>query len=154
MSGVWWETGIPFPPGRYKGPSTNFGTPSRKSWGGGMGVASDVRPSGPPCVCPHFVCDVGKHSTHTSLLVKWCRCALCRVSPRKMKKHHGNWRFGFSAVPVVWGFRRHNPPSGKNLIWKLLYIYLLVTYRTNLYPLFALVHVIFSDIVKYESKNS
>ena len=26
-----------------------------------------------------------------------------RVSPRKMRKHHGNWRFGLSAARVDWG---------------------------------------------------
>ena len=110
---------------RVQGPYHKFCIPLPKKLGRGYGCRLECLPSGPPCVCPHFVCeaDVGKHCTHTSLLVKGCRCALCRVSPRKMKKHHGNWRFGFSAVRVVWGFRRHNPPSGKILLWKLLYIY-------------------------------
>ena len=56
--------------------------------------------------------------------------------------------FVFSAARVVWGPEAYSP-SGNILIWKLLYISLIVTNRANLYSLFALVHFIFSDIVKY-----
>ena len=43
-----------------------------------------------------------------------------RVSPRKMRKHHGNWWFGFSAARVVWGPEVY--PSGKKL-YENLFIY-------------------------------
>ena len=60
------------------------------------------------------------HSITEVLVSQWIKARLeamylrqslaTRVSPRKMRKHHGNWRFGFSAGRIYARRAEPEPP--------------------------------------------
>ena len=86
-------------------------------------------------------------------LINFQDASINRVSPRKMRKHHGTWRFVFSAAHNLRA--PHNSRAAHNL-WRTqsggsgacslikfesenLFICILVAYSSNLNPLFVLV---------------